>query len=256
MLASRHGRWMIASAVLAAALFAALVVRERVLARRLVVADADTLPTNASLAAFGAARGASLFRRHCEVCHRPGGLGDARAGVPNLADTDWLYGEGRVSDIENVIEHGIRAHAAKTLNLASMPAYARPAYARPQPPASAQPLNPAEIEDITDYVLELGRRPHDPAAALRGRQLFAGRAACYDCHAQDGRGDAAIGAPNLTDAIWLYGNGSRSDVIDTLEHGRSGVCPAWSGSLTAAAIRELALYVYSLSPHAGPAKGE
>ena len=243
-----------AGAFLAAGLLVGFAVRERVLSRRLVVADADTLPANASLAAFGATRGASLFRRHCEVCHRPGGLGDAGAGVPNLADTDWLYGEGRVSDIENVIEHGIRAHAAKTWNLASMPAYARPQPSTSDP--RIEPLSPAEIEDTTDYVLELGRRPHDPAAALRGRQLFAGRAACYDCHAQDGRGDAAIGAPNLTDAIWLYGNGSRSDIIDTLEHGRSGVCPAWSGSLTAAAIRELALYVYSLSPRAGPAKGE
>ncbi len=243
-----------AGACLAAGLLTGFAVRERVLSRQLVVADADSLPANRSLAAVGARRGAALFRRHCETCHRPGGAGDPRSGIPNLADADWLYGEGRVSDIENVIEHGIRAHAAKTWNLASMPGYAHP-----QPPAGdpgIRPLSPAEIEDIAEFVLVLGHRPHDTAAALRGRQLFAGGAGCYECHAQDGRGDPAIGAPNLTDAIWLYGSGSRSDIVDTLEHGRAGVCPAWSGKLPPIAIRELALYVYMLSPHEAPARRE
>ena len=159
-----------------------------------------------------------------------------------------------MSDIENVIEHGIRAHAPRTWNLAFMPAYASP-----QPLASnsgTKSLHPAEIEDITEFVFELGHRAHDTVAALRGRRLYTGNAACYECHAQDGRGDPAIGAPDLTDAIWLYGNGSRSDIIDTLEHGRAGVCPAWSGRLSTVAIRQLAVYVYSLSPHTAPARRE
>jgi cytochrome c oxidase cbb3-type subunit 3 len=254
MLAGRHRRWMAVGAGLIAAILAAFAVREAVLGHHLVAADADTLPANATLAAFGAARGAPLYRQNCEGCHRVGGVGDSRTGVPNLADEDWLYGEGRLSDIENVIEHGIRAHAAKTWNLSSMPAYARP-----QPSANdprIQPLSPADIQDVTEYLFELGQRPHDAGAALRGRQLFIGRGACYDCHAPDGRGDPAIGAPNLTDAIWLYGNGSRSDIIDTLEHGRGGVCPAWSRRLEPKAIRELALYVYTLSHGSRPAKGE
>ncbi|MDB6084477.1 MAG: c-type cytochrome [Gammaproteobacteria bacterium] len=238
-------RWVAGGAGLVAALAAAFCIRETVVAAHLVAADPDALAADASLTAFGAARGAPLYRRHCEACHGAGGAGDTRAGVPNLADGDWLYGEGRVSDIENVIEHGIRAHSPRTWNLAQMPAYARPQ------PSPADPriesLSPAEIRDLTEYVLDLGHRPHDAAAALEGRQLFIGRGACYDCHSPDGRGDSAIGAPNLTDGIWLYGEGSRADIIETLEHGRGGVCPAWSRKLTAADIRELAVYVYSLS---------
>ena len=89
------------------------------------------------------------------------------------------------------------------------------------------------------------------AAAERGRLIYAGRGACYDCHSPDARGDSAIGAPNLTDDIWLYG-GTREAIIDTLEHGRGGSCPAWSQRLAARAVRELAVYVHSLSRRAAP----
>jgi cytochrome c oxidase cbb3-type subunit 3 len=244
-------RWVVAAAGLAAALLAALVIRDGVLAARLVAADPDSLPADASLAAFGASRGAPLYREHCQQCHGLGGVGDSRVGVPNLADGDWLYGSGQVSDIENVIEHGIRGHAPKTWNLAQMPAYARP-----QPSATdsrIHTLSPGEIRDVTEYLLDFQRRADDAPAALRGREIFLGRGACYDCHSPDGRGDPAIGAPNLTDAIWLYGDGSRDDIVDTLEHGRGGVCPAWSRNLSARSIRELALYVYSLSHGHGAA---
>jgi cytochrome c oxidase cbb3-type subunit 3 len=245
MFARLHRRWIAAAAGVVAALVGALVIRDGILASRLVVADPDSLPADVSLAAFGAARGAPLYRQHCQQCHGLGGSGDSRVGVPNLADGDWLYGSGQVSDIENVIEHGIRGHAPKTRNLAQMPAYARA-----HPSATdlrIQSLSPVEIQDVTEFLLGFQRRADDASAALRGREIFLGRGACYDCHSPDGRGDSAIGAPNLTDRIWLYGDGSRDDIVDTLEHGRGGVCPAWSRDLTAKAIRELALYVYSLS---------
>ena len=152
-----------------------------------------------------------------------------------------------MSEIENVIDHGIRAHAPKTMNLAEMPAYARrqPSADNPQIPS----LSPSDIQDVVEYLYSLGGRQRAPEAAARGRDIYAGRGACYDCHSSDGRGDGAIGAPNLTDGIWLYGD-SRADLIDTLEHGRRGACPAWGRQLGAKAVRELAVYVYTLS-HGG-----
>jgi cbb3-type cytochrome c oxidase subunit III len=126
-----------------------------------------------------------------------------------------------------------------------MPAYAsaRPSAREPQ----LQPLSPADIQDVTEYLLALGHRPHAEDAAARGREIYAGRGACYDCHSSDARGDGAIGAPNLTDAIWLYGDGRRADLVDSLEKGRRGACPAWGRQLGAKAVRELAVYVYTLS---------
>jgi cytochrome c oxidase cbb3-type subunit 3 len=241
----RNSVWMTAGATCFAAVLAVLSVREEILGHRLVVADPDHLPSDATLSAYGAARGAALYRQYCLECHRSGGAGDSRAGVPDLTDGDWLYGEGRVSEIENIIEHGIRAHAPKTLDLADMPAYARPQPSAREP--QLRPLSPSDILDVTEYLFALGRRPHAEDAAARGREIYAGRGACYDCHSSDARGDGAIGAPNLTDGIWLYGDGSRADLSDTLEHGRRGVCPAWGRRLGAKAIRELAVYVYTLS---------
>jgi len=230
---------------------AAFAIRGKMLTYRLVAADPDAVPADSTLAAFASRRGAPLYGRYCAGCHRASGRGDPDAGVPNLADNDWLYGEGRVSEIENIIEHGIRAHAPKTRNLAEMPAYAvPPPGAVPLPDAKESPFaafRPSDIQDLVEYLFALESRPHDESAATRGRELYAGRGGCYDCHSPDGRGDPAIGAPNLTDRIWLYGDGSRQALRDTLERGRRGVCPAWSRKLGADAIRELAVYVYSLS---------
>jgi cytochrome c oxidase cbb3-type subunit 3 len=81
--------------------------------------------------------------------------------------------------------------------------------------------------------------------------LYAGDAGCYDCHALDAKGDAAIGAPNLTDTVTLYGDGSREALFMSIAQGRQGVCPAWIMTLSAAGIRETALYVHSISHRDG-----
>jgi cytochrome c oxidase cbb3-type subunit 3 len=83
--------------------------------------------------------------------------------------------------------------------------------------------------------------------------LFAGPGGCFDCHAPDGKGDPAIGAPNLTDGIALYGDGSRESLSMSITYGRHGVCPAWATRIRPAAIRELAVFVYSLSHPRGAA---
>jgi cytochrome c oxidase cbb3-type subunit 3 len=232
---------LIMAALLVAAVFAA----DGYAARQLLRADPDALPADAMLLSFAVRRGRPLFEARCAVCHGASGSGDTARGVPNLTDQDWLYGTGRPSEIEKVIDYGIRSRNPKAWNLAIMPAYARP---QPNPAdKNIQPLTPGEIDDVLEFLMhEQGRRA-DAAAAARGAALFTGHGGCYDCHSIDAKGDSAIGAPNLSDAITLYGDGSRDALRMSISYGRQGVCPAWINRASAARIRELALYVYSIS---------
>jgi cytochrome c oxidase cbb3-type subunit 3 len=212
---------------------------------RLLRSDPESLPTDAAMMQFARAPGRQLYEAHCASCHGLAGGGDTARGVPALNDADWLYGSGSVADIERVIDYGIRSYHPKAWNLAVMPAYARPQPSTRE--SRLEPLSPGEIRDVVEYLWARQGRDADVEAARRGAQVYAGRGGCYDCHAPDAQGDSAIGAPNLTDRITLYGDGSREALALSVAYGRQGVCPAWTGRLRAADIRELALYVYSLS---------
>jgi cytochrome c oxidase cbb3-type subunit 3 len=216
---------------------------------RLVRSDPDAVALDPALLSFGAAGGAPLFQAHCTACHGADGRGDPAKGVPNLTDTDWLYGEGKVSDIEKVVYHGIRAHDPRTWNLAVMPAYGR---AVPSATERVPSLAPDEIAEVTEYLLSREHRAADPQAAAQGDKLFHDKAGCYDCHTNDAKGDPAIGAPNLTDSIWLYGDGSRASIKQSITYGREGMCPAWTGRLSPLAMREVALFAFTLSHRAQP----
>ena len=194
---------------------------------------------------FARSRGEALFEAHCAACHGARGQADPARGIPDLSDNDWLYGTGSVSDIEQIIKFGIRSHHPKAWNLAIMPAYAtaRPSIRDDKIPA----LSPGNIRDLVEFLAREQGRSADAAAAKRGAELFGGVAGCYDCHAADGKGDSAIGAPNLTDRITLYGDGSRESLSMSIAYGRHGMCPAWATRISAAGIREVALFVYSLS---------
>jgi cytochrome c oxidase cbb3-type subunit 3 len=231
-----------------ACLIAAVLLRQSALEGRLLRADPDVLPSNPALMGFAVDRGRALFEVHCAACHGTSGQADPARGIPSLSDADWLYGTGLVSDIEQVVRYGIRSSHPKAWNLAIMPAYATP---RPNPRDGAiQPLSPGKIRDLVEFLFTVQGRKADPAAAVRGARLFAGAGGCYDCHASDAKGDSAIGAPNLTDGITLYGDGSRESLAMSISYGRHGMCPAWVGRITPAGIREVALFVYSLShPH-------
>lgn len=232
---------LIVASLLVAAVFAA----DNYAARRLLRADPDALPDDTMLLGFAARRAESLFVARCAACHGASGSGDPARGVPDLTDSDWLYGSGRTSEIEKVIGYGIRSRNPKGWNLAIMPAYARP---QPNPAdKNIQPLSPGEIEDVIEFLMRQQGRQADPDAAARGASVFAGHGGCYDCHSIDAKGDSAIGAPNLSDAITLYGDGSRDALHMSIAYGRQGVCPAWINRASAASIRELALYVYSIS---------
>jgi cytochrome c oxidase cbb3-type subunit III len=234
-----------------ACLVAAVLVQLSVLEARLLRADPNAVPSDAALMGFALGRGQALFEAHCAACHGTGGQGDPGRGIPTLSDGDWLYGMGSVSDIEQVVKYGIRSNHPKSWNLAIMPAYATP-----QPSArdaKIPPLSPGNIRDLVEFLIREQGRGADGAAAVRGAALFAGAGGCYDCHATDAKGDSAIGAPNLTDGITLYGDGSRESLWMSIAYGRHGLCPAWVGRISPAGIREVALFVYSLSHAHGPA---
>lgn len=213
--------------------------------RRLLRADPDAVPADSALLRFAVERGRPLYLVHCATCHGVTGAGDPLNGVPDLTDNDWLYGTGRVADIEQIIEYGIRSRNSRAWSLAIMPAYARP---QPNPAdKNIRPLSPGEIGDLIEFLFRQQGREADAAAASRGAALYTGDAGCYDCHSLDVKGDSAIGAPNLADAITLYGDGSRNALYQSIAYGRQGVCPAWINKLSAAGIRETAVYVHSIS---------
>jgi cytochrome c oxidase cbb3-type subunit 3 len=228
-----------------AGLLAAILLHLDGVEARLVRADPNLLPEDAALMAFVRGRGAALYQAHCTHCHGAEGQGDPGRGIPNLSDADWLYGTGAVSDIEQIIKYGIRSYHPKAWNLAIMPAYAT---VQPSPTDANIPLlSPANIRDLVEFLFREQGRDADGAAAARGAALFRGQGGCFDCHAPDAKGDAAIGAPNLTDRITLYGDGSRDALTMSISYGRHGVCPAWVSRLSPVGIRELALFVYSLA---------
>jgi cytochrome c oxidase cbb3-type subunit III len=216
----------------------------------LLRADPDGIPGNPGLMHFARSRGEALFESRCASCHGTRGQGDPARGIPVLSDGDWLYGTGSVSDIEQIIKYGIRSYHPKAWNLAVMPAYAT---AMPSPrDGKIAPLSPGNIRDLVEYLFQKQGRGADSAAAARGAELFARGGGCYDCHATDARGDSAIGAPNLTDGITLYGDGGRAALAMSIAYGRHGICPAWVARISPAGIREVALFVYSLSHPRGP----
>jgi len=183
---------------------------------------------NQELLPFVMAGGAAVFGDKCGPCHGKGGGG--AVGYPNLNDDDWLWG-GTAEAIERTITHGIRSGDAEAHDMA-MPRFGVDGI-----------LKPAEIADAAQFVLSLSGRSTDQAAAARGKQIFADN--CAACHGDGGTGNQEIGAPNLSDGIWLYG-GKVTDIEKSIETGRGGVMPYWTGRLDAVTIKMLAAYVHSL----------
>lgn len=183
---------------------------------------------NQELLPFVMAGGAAVFGDNCGPCHGKGGGG--AIGYPNLNDDDWLWG-GTPEAIERTIQFGIRSGHAEARDMA-MPRFGLDGI-----------LKPAEISDAAQFVLSLSGKSNDPAAAQRGKKIFADN--CAACHGEEGKGNPEMGAPNLTDGIWLYG-GKLADIEKTIETGRGGVMPYWTGRLDPVTIKMLAAYVHSL----------
>ena len=216
---------------------------------RLLRAEADALPNRTPLVRFAVAEAAPVYAHYCAECHGRDLQGNSQLGAPNLTDQDWIYGQGRIAEIEQTITYGIRSHNPRSRDLADMPGFAK---ANPDARVKMNSLSPPQIDDLVSYLFSLEKRGPKDGAASRGEALFSGAGGCFDCHGNDAMGDSYVGAVNLTDNIWLYGDGSASSVFRSIAKGREGVCPAWSGKIPPAEIRALAVYVYAHSHTAKP----
>ena len=177
---------------------------------------------------FAMVGGAASFATNCAPCHGRGAQGFA--GYPNLNDDDWLWG-GSLADIERTIHYGIRS-GHKESRIGDMPKYGIDGL-----------LQPTEIDDAAEFVLSLTKRATDAAAAARGAKTFGEQ--CATCHGAEGKGNVELGAPNLTDDIWLYGGG-KPTIVQSIATGRGGSMPAWHGRLDPVTLKSLAVYVHSL----------
>ncbi|WLQ15316.1 cytochrome-c oxidase, cbb3-type subunit III [Hahella aquimaris] len=165
--------------------------------------------------------GQRLFANNCAVCH--GSTAHGATGFPNLTDNDWLYG-GSPEKIKETITSGRNGSAMR---------------------AWKDEIGEEGVKQVANYVRLLsGQEGVDEAMAAKGADIFA--ANCVVCHGQDGKGSHDMGAPNLTDGIWLYG-GTQNIVEATIRNGRGGIMPSFKDQLGEERIHLLAAYIYSLS---------
>ena len=187
-----------------------------------------SLAGDATLASYAVSSGAAVFRTYCSQCHGSGAAG--AVGYPNLLDDDWLWG-GDIENIHLTIAHGIRNEDDDDARYSQMPAF-------------GDLLEEEEIAQVANYVMTLsGAEPQDATLAAAGAELFADN--CSACHGEAGLGDIEQGAPNLADAIWLYG-GDYDTLVETVTYSRYGVMPPWNQRLSEAQVRAVALYVHQL----------
>ncbi len=170
--------------------------------------------------------GRAVFQTFCAQCHGSGANG--AVGFPNLIDDDWLWG-GTIEDIYQTVANGIRYEANLDTRVSDMP-------------AQGEFLSKEEIGTLVQYVSSLSGI-NGAEATEEGQNLFLDN--CAACHTDSGTGDRGVGAPDLTDAIWLYGS-DPATLTETITNGRGGVMPAWSGRLSESQIRQASVYIHSL----------
>jgi cytochrome c oxidase cbb3-type subunit 3 len=196
---------------------------------KLSTASLQEIANDAQLLDFARTVGKTAFADNCAPCHGAGGGGGR--GYPNLNDDDWLWG-GKLGEIEQTIRHGARS-TDDAGHQSRMPAFGRDGI-----------LKPAEMSQVADYVRSLSGLPTEPGynPAL-GKKLFADN--CTTCHGENAKGNREVGAPNLTDTIWLYGSDKKT-ILEGLQNGRGNVMPAWGGRLSEPTIKALTVYVHGL----------
>jgi cytochrome c oxidase cbb3-type subunit 3 len=163
--------------------------------------------------------GERLFINNCAACHGSDAKGSK--GFPNLTDGDWLYG-GSHDKIKETITAGRQGA---------------------MPPMAAAVGTAEDVKNVANYVLSLSGSAHNALAAQLGKEKFG---ACAACHGADGKGNQALGAPNLTDKIWLHGGGEQA-VVAMINNGKTNVMPAQASRLTPEQIHVLGAYVWNLS---------
>lgn len=194
---------------------------------QLASADLNVLNESPELLRFANSAGGAVFRTNCSQCHGSGAAG--ALGYPNLLDDDWLWG-GDFENIEYTVRHGIRNEEDWDARYSEMTAY-------------DEIFSNEEVDQVVQYVRLISGQEHDAGMAKAGTELFLNN--CSACHGDQGMGNYDLGAPNLTDAIWLYG-GDLESLEQTVRYARFGVMPPWGERLTEAEIKAVTAYVHQL----------
>jgi len=195
---------------------------------RLASAELTAIADDAELQGYATSAGAAVYKTWCAQCHGSGAAG--AKGYPNLQDDAWLWG-GTIEDIHYTVAHGIRNEEDIDARYSEMPAF-------------GDILEPAQVEEVVNYVMSLSGEPQDASLVAAGETVYMDN--CAACHGDQAQGDIYQGAPNLSDAIWLYG-GDYETVKYTVVNSRYGVMPPMGGAdLSEAEIRAVALYVHQL----------
>jgi cytochrome c oxidase cbb3-type subunit 3 len=195
---------------------------------KLVAAELTEIAKTPELNSYATNAGAAVFQTWCAQCHGSGANG--AKGFPNLLDDDWLWG-GDIEAIHFTISNGVRNEDNEDARFSEMPAF------------GDDYLEPEEIEQVVNHVLKIADEDHDAELATLGAVVFEDN--CASCHGDEGKGDRDQGAPNLTDAIWLYG-GDKETILETVTYARFGVMPTWVDRLSESDIRAVATYVHQL----------
>lgn len=196
---------------------------------RIAAMAVEEVRADPELSRFAVASGAAAFALNCAQCHGAGAAGNV-GGYPNLNDDDWIWG-GDLAAIRATIAHGVRNEDDADARYSEMPRFGEDL------------LPPEDIAAVAQHVLGFQARATRPELAPRGAEVWVEN--CASCHGDDGRGMVEMGAPNLTDGIWLYG-GSPEEIAAQIAAPRQGVMPPWQGRLDAATVSALAIYVHGL----------
>jgi len=216
---------------------AAVQAQNAALETKLASVDLAAIRDDADLNNYAVQGGAAVFRNSCSQCHGSGAAGVKASGYPNLLDDSWLWG-GTIEQIAYTVRHGIRNEQSPDARWSQMPAF-----------GLDEILDEPQIAQVTNYVLKLSGQENDAALAALGEVTYLDQ--CSGCHLENGAGDPEQGAPNLTDAIWLYG-GSAETITESISNARFGVMPAWgaeyrtAGGLSDSQINAVAAYVHQL----------
>lgn len=196
---------------------------------KIAAMDINAIQADENARTFAVAAGGSTFKVYCTQCHGSGAQGGP--GYPNLNDDSWLWG-GKPDQIVQTIAHGIRYTADPATRDTQMPAFGKDGV-----------LDATQIGNVVQHVRKIAGLSADEAAATAGAQVFADN--CASCHGANGEGNQDLGAPQLNDALWLYGD-SVEAITAQVHAPRMGVMPAWQAKLGDTKVKELATYVLSL----------
>ncbi|WBU65685.1 cytochrome-c oxidase, cbb3-type subunit III [Paracoccus aerodenitrificans] len=197
--------------------------------QKLVETELNAIAADPELVNYSMNAGRAVFATWCAQCHGSGAAG--AKGYPNLLDNDWLWG-GSLDEIHTTVTHGIRNEDDPDARYSEMPRFGLDGM-----------LDDEQIDQVTQTVLAMSGQPNDAAQAAAGETVFLDN--CSVCHMEDGTGDRMQGAPDLTDAVWLYG-GDEASIRQSVYDARFGVMPNWSPRLSEDDIRAVSYYVHSL----------